>query len=163
MWFCCKPELTDKEKQRIFIESTRKSIEKGSLNRLKVLFATIDQFDCDLNVQVPVSRNHAAHWTRFIQIAVTKCLINHKSRDKYLKVIDYLLEHGAQFDAKDQFGHSVVDDIDKCPQVIRLFIKYGYAGVFTDLVEGMEEEKTAQKVKKNKVQPVIEKPLLAVK
>ena len=80
------------------------------------------------------------HWTRFVQIAVNKALLNHKTRERYLKIIKLLLQNGADFNLTDEFGHRCHDDIDKCPQIIELFIEHGYKGPFATLLDELEEK-----------------------
>lgn len=163
MWIpcgCCKPELTEEQKRNLLIQKVRKTIEKGQLNKFKTLMPSIEEFGIDMNVQVAVE----THWTRYLQIAVTKTLRSHNTRQKYLNIVDILLQNGADLKATDEFGHSPIDDIDKCPELIRKFVEYGYEGELTDLIDGMPlyDDKTPKKVKKNKVQPLeLEEPLLA--
>eukprot|EP01083_Nonionella_stella_P006708 19432_1 len=92
---------------------------------------------CDiLDSEVPLE----THWTRFIQIAVNKALLNYKTRPKYLQITKLLLENGADIKLTDQFGHQCHDDIDKCSQLIELFMEFGYDGPFTDLLDDVEED-----------------------
>ena len=94
------------------------------------------------------------HWTRFIQIAVSKALLNHKTRSKYLRIISLLLENGADIKLTDEFGHCCIDDIDKCSQLIAMFVeKAGYDGPYTDLIDEYQDERKPQGIKNNKVQP----------
>ena len=119
--------MTEEEKQRLLIQKIRKNVEKGRYEKLEKLVCEID-----LNCKVELD----SHWTRFIHISVSKALLNYKTRSKYLQITKLLLQNGADIQLLDEFGHACHDDIDKCSQLIQLFVKYGkYDGPFIDLID----------------------------
>lgn len=82
---------------------------------------------------------------------MNKTLLNHKTRPNYLKIVRLLLENGADINLHDEFGHVCHDDIDKCSQLIQLFVEHGYNGSLIDLIDDVEEERPASR--KNQVEP----------
>lgn len=132
MVFCCKV-LTLKQQQDKLKKQLVKKVLKGNIKGLIKLLKN----DIEINANSMVI--YEGYNTSLLHIAIYKALNNYRTRKLYENIIQILLEKGADFNQKDQFGHECIENIQMLPNVIRLFLDHGYNGKYVNCLDEMND------------------------